>query len=343
MSSYGQKPSQQPYSYEPVSTPLTPQEDGYRSVMRSKRRTAHHPASVPAPSYQATAAVATNTFVETDWAWEEPGVTDPDPFEYDEFEEELLPFTAEFDFPSTNRRMALVMVGVMLMVLLGTGLLWWSGFGDQLTAVSGVASSASGTAATSSEPQQAGDPAYTAVLSDEATANIIASGQLSPIFAPEVLFWAPKIVEWANQWNLDPNLVATVMQIESCGDPQAISSAGARGLFQVMPFHFDAGEDMFDPDTNAYRGMKYLALGLEMHANDPNLAMAGYNGGHGTVPKGWANWPNEMQRYYRWGSGIYGEVTAGQANSPTLDQWLAAGGAGLCRQAADRQVTLGLR
>ncbi|MCA9980213.1 MAG: transglycosylase SLT domain-containing protein, partial [Anaerolineales bacterium] len=298
MSTYGRKPSQPTYEYEPVSTPLTPQDDGYRSVMR--RAPANHPTSPAAPpsppSYRAAPAVATaNSFVEAEWAWEDEHDMSQEPHEPDPFgfaDEEFAPFTAVFDYPSPNRRMAFVLIGVMLIVLLGVGLLWWSGFSGQITAVANNTTLPENSAPVAETTANQNASGYTAVLSDQATAQIIASGQLSPIFAPEVLFWAPKIVEWANQWNLDPNLVATVMQIESCGDPQAISSAGARGLFQVMPFHFTDGEDMFDPDTNAYRGMKYLELGMQQHGGDANLAMAGYNGGHGTVPKGWANWPN---------------------------------------------------
>ena len=38
---------------------------------------------------------------------------------------------------------------------------------------------------------------------------------------------------------LDPDIIATIIQIESCGNPAARSTAGAQGLFQVMPFHFE--------------------------------------------------------------------------------------------------------
>jgi soluble lytic murein transglycosylase-like protein len=56
---------------------------------------------------------------------------------------------------------------------------------------------------------------------------------LSPVFRPEVQYWSGAIQTWATSTGLDPNLVATVMQIESCGDPLARSRAGAMGLFQV--------------------------------------------------------------------------------------------------------------
>ncbi|HOU40609.1 MAG TPA: lytic transglycosylase domain-containing protein [Promineifilum sp.] len=163
-----------------------------------------------------------------------------------------------------------------------------------------------------------------------------ATGGIAPLFTREVQHWAPQIVAWAAEFGLDPNMAATVMQIESCGDPNAVSGSGAQGLFQVMPFHFSAGENMQDPDTNARRGMAYLAQGMQLTGGDTGLSFAGYNGGHGTAAKGWAAWPSETQRYYTWSTGIYQDAVSGSASSETLDQWLAAGGAGLCQQAAAR-------
>src|SRR5260221_12692591 len=66
---------------------------------------------------------------------------------------------------------------------------------------------------------------------------------LSGVFTPQVQYWSPLIHAWAQAYHVDPNLIATVIQIESCGDPTAVSLAGAQGLFQVMPGHFGAGED----------------------------------------------------------------------------------------------------
>lgn len=161
-------------------------------------------------------------------------------------------------------------------------------------------------------------------------------GGIAPLFTAEVQHWAPQIVAWATAAGIDPNMAATVMQIESCGDPNAVSGSGAQGLFQVMPFHFSPGEVMQDPDTNAFRGMAYLALGMEQTGGDTSRTFAGYNGGHGTAARSWDTWPAETQRYYVWSTGIYEDAVAGSASSETLDQWLAAGGAGLCRQAAER-------
>ncbi|UCG26339.1 MAG: transglycosylase SLT domain-containing protein [Chloroflexota bacterium] len=174
-------------------------------------------------------------------------------------------------------------------------------------------------------------------LAVEATPDfqVIATG-ISPIFTREVHHWAPKILQWSEQYALDPDIIATIMQIESCGDPGASSHAGAQGLFQVMPFHFDPSEDMLDPDTNARRGMAFYNRQLEYTGQDIYLSFAGYNGGYAASGSSYPYWANETQRYYTWAKGIYDEAKAGMTESPTLQHWLAAGGGGGCQRAAQR-------
>ena len=67
----------------------------------------------------------------------------------------------------------------------------------------------------------------------------------------QVQYWSTSLSRWAAAAGLDPNMAAVVMQIESCGDPSATSRSGAIGLFQVMPYHFSASDEPYDPDTNA--------------------------------------------------------------------------------------------
>ena len=159
---------------------------------------------------------------------------------------------------------------------------------------------------------------------------------LSSVFTPEVQYWTGRIQVWAAAVGLDPNLVATVMQIESCGDPRARSSAGAMGLFQVMPYHFTASDDPYAPDMNALRGLDYLRRSLEAAHGDPRLALAGYNGGIGVIGWSESGWAAETQRYVHWGSGIYAEASSGASESLRLQEWLTTGGETLCRQAHDR-------
>jgi len=159
---------------------------------------------------------------------------------------------------------------------------------------------------------------------------------LSPIFTPSVQYWGGQILAWSAEFNIDPNLVATVMQIESCGDPRALSSAGAKGLFQVMPFHFHSFDDPYDPDTNARRGLAYLASSLERTGGDSRLALAGYNGGVGLIGRAEWTWPAETKRYVKFGGPIYVDASAGLTASENLNSWFNQYGASLCRQAAQR-------
>ncbi|MCP5094164.1 MAG: transglycosylase SLT domain-containing protein [Chloroflexi bacterium] len=167
-------------------------------------------------------------------------------------------------------------------------------------------------------------------------AGAATTGAISPVFSQEVQYWASKIVTWSAIYELDPNMVATIMQIESCGDPKAISSAGAQGLFQVMPFHFSTGDDMLHPETNAMKGLAYFSERLQQTSGEVGHAFAGYNGGHVAAGSSWNYWAAETQRYYTWSTGIYEEAAAGMTQSETLQEWMAAGGASLCQQAANR-------
>ena len=152
-------------------------------------------------------------------------------------------------------------------------------------------------------------------------------------FTPTVQFWETEIESWGEAWGLDPLLIATVMQIESCGNPNVASPAGAQGLFQVMPYHFDSGENMLDPQTNAARGLAYLSRSYALAEGDIALTLAGYNGGHGQITLSMDLWPDETQSYVIWGTGIYQNAKDGDANTPTLIAWLNAGGERLCEQA----------
>ena len=168
----------------------------------------------------------------------------------------------------------------------------------------------------------------------------VTSTGISSIFRVEVRHWAASISKWASASGLDPNLIATIMQIESCGDPRARSSAGAMGLFQVMPFHFRALDNPYDPDTNAARGLAYLTRSLAAGGGDSRLALAGYNGGIGVIPRGEWTWSSQTKRYVKYGFPIYEDARSGLASSAALNEWYERYGVSLCWQASQR---LGLR
>ncbi len=171
------------------------------------------------------------------------------------------------------------------------------------------------------------------VASDDQASGFPSSTRFRALAMP-VRYWSDHILRWSAEYGLDPELIAVLMQIESCGHPTVVSSSGALGLFQVMPYHFDAEEDPTDPDTNARRGLSYLTRSLELAEGDTDRALAGYNGGHGVLALLSEGWPGETQRFVRWGGGILRDLQRGDPKSATLQEWLAAGGSSLCRRAA---------
>ena len=183
--------------------------------------------------------------------------------------------------------------------------------------------------ASPNSPVIASSPSADSVLPNSGYAQ----SKISPIFTAEVQYWGNQIVAWASEYGVDPNLAATVMQIESCGHPRARSSAGAMGLFQVMPFHFAATDSPYDPDTNARRGLAYLSRSLASAGGDARLALAGYNGGIVIIARGEWSWSAQTMRYVRYGAPIYADASAGVESSEAVNEWYLNYGASLCRQA----------
>jgi hypothetical protein len=89
----------------------------------------------------------------------------------------------------------------------------------------------------------------------------------------------------AATWGVSPALVKAVIQAESAFDRYAVSSKGAQGLMQLMPFtarRFGVA-DSFDARQNIFGGVQYLRLLLDMFGGDVALALAGFNAGENAV------------------------------------------------------------
>ena len=86
---------------------------------------------------------------------------------------------------------------------------------------------------------------------------------------------------------LDEDLVLAVMQVESRFDRFAVSSAGAQGLMQVMPFwRLEIGRDqdnLTDPETNIRYGTTILAHYMDRADGDLVDALGRYNGSRGKL------------------------------------------------------------
>jgi soluble lytic murein transglycosylase-like protein len=89
----------------------------------------------------------------------------------------------------------------------------------------------------------------------------------------------------ATRWELPPELVLAVIDVESNFDRFAISVAGARGLMQIMPFwsaEIGRPEDnLMHIDTNVRYGCTILKYYLDMENGDLGPALARYNGSRG--------------------------------------------------------------
>lgn len=83
---------------------------------------------------------------------------------------------------------------------------------------------------------------------------------------------------------VSPALALAVISVESSGRIDAVSSAGARGLMQLMPATADRfGVSDETTAENIRAGVAYLDWLLRHFEGDPVLALAGYNAGEGAV------------------------------------------------------------
>lgn len=85
------------------------------------------------------------------------------------------------------------------------------------------------------------------------------------------------IDKYAAQYKLDPNLVASVITIESHWDPNARSSAQCNGLMQVNSHY--VGGNLFDPETNIREGCKILRDCMNAYPESLEHALTAYNCG----------------------------------------------------------------
>jgi peptidoglycan lytic transglycosylase len=100
----------------------------------------------------------------------------------------------------------------------------------------------------------------------------------------------------AENYDLDPALIAAVIYRESHFDPDAVSDSGAIGLMQLLP---DTAEgiaeltggakfvvsDLYEPEINVRYGSFYLRRLLTKYDGDEALALAAYHAGQGNVDR----------------------------------------------------------
>ena len=113
----------------------------------------------------------------------------------------------------------------------------------------------------------------------------------------------PTIARAARAHRLPPALLHAVITAESAYDAEAVSSAGAVGLMQLMPGTAEryGVSNRRDPRANVSGGTRYLRDLLNMFDNNLVLALAAYNAGENAVIRNGHEVPPyiETQTYVR--------------------------------------------
>lgn len=102
----------------------------------------------------------------------------------------------------------------------------------------------------------------------------------------------------SRKYGVDKKIIMAVIKQESSFNPNAVSSAGAQGLMQLMP-GTAAGlgvKDAFDIEQNVDGGTKYLRNLLDMFGNCKEMALAGYNAGPNAVKRRGMRNKNELYK-----------------------------------------------
>ena len=93
------------------------------------------------------------------------------------------------------------------------------------------------------------------------------------------------IHEKAQKYDVDPALVAAVVETESRFKSRARSQVGARGLMQLMPRtgRWMGAKNLYDPEQNVDAGAKYLRYLNNRFDGNLKKTIAAYNAGEGNV------------------------------------------------------------
>ena len=126
-------------------------------------------------------------------------------------------------------------------------------------------------------PQLLGDTSLTA---DEIMSKDKAKSALN-VFKSVPVEYLPHVFKAAKLHGVSPLLVASIIHVESRGNHKAVSSAGALGLMQVMPFNAKicnlSLDNLKKPVPNIYCGTKLISMFIKQYGVYNGIRA--YNGG----------------------------------------------------------------
>jgi len=116
---------------------------------------------------------------------------------------------------------------------------------------------------------------------------------------PAVKGFESIVMEAGEKHGVAPSLIQAIIEVESSGNPLAVSKSGAQGLMQLMPeTAVQLGvTNPFDPGENIMAGTRYLRLLLDRYRGNLKLALAAYNWGMGNLEKRPEAMPDETRNY----------------------------------------------
>jgi len=127
------------------------------------------------------------------------------------------------------------------------------------------------------------------------------------------------VKQTAKRFEIDPQLVHAIIQVESEYNPDAVSRKGAMGLMQLIPStaqRFGVANP-FDPRQNIEGGVSYLKYLLELFRGDLSLSLAAYNAGENSVLRsGGIPSLSETREYVQKVTGLYSSGSTASDGKP---------------------------
>ncbi len=111
--------------------------------------------------------------------------------------------------------------------------------------------------------------------------------QADPSITREPFCISEALCRISREHGISPILVQAIIQVESQGNPRAVSRKGAMGLMQLMPevLRRYRVSDPFDPLANLQAGVRHLNYLVGEFSGNPFFALAAYNAGPAPVRK----------------------------------------------------------
>jgi len=134
---------------------------------------------------------------------------------------------------------------------------------------------------------------------NRSTRGLGSAGAYDPVQVPKG--YGPVVQQAAKANNIDPSILAGLIEAESTWNANAVSKSGARGIAQIMPEYHPGFTQYNDPVASINYAAKYLSQLQRQFGGNLQLAIIAYNAGPGNVERYRGPIPGnaESQGYYK--------------------------------------------